>query len=137
MKGINVRQGKIVTVSVEDNRSDFELMRTKFLKEAQRMAFHRRLAETSTLNAVRKLRAELADRYGRLPPAARRLVKLAEFRVLCAQAHVTRLDVRNGKAVFYRDGSNDVAFVGRVSGTTPERKLTSLFRLLGQKGPNG
>ena len=39
MKGINVRQGNIVTVSVEDNRSDFELMRTKFLKEAQRMAF--------------------------------------------------------------------------------------------------
>ena len=105
-------------------------------EEAQRMAFHRRLAETSTLNAVRKLRAELADRYGRLPPAARRLVKLAEFRVLCAQAHVTRLDVRNGKAVFYRDGSNDVAFVGRVSGTTPERKLTSLFRLLGQTGQN-
>lgn len=38
MKGINVRQGNVVSVSVEDNRSDFELMRTKFLKEAQRMA---------------------------------------------------------------------------------------------------
>lgn len=101
-------------------------------EDAQRMAFHRRLAETSTLAAVKKLRGELADRYGRLPRAAQRLVKLAEFRVLCAQAHISRLDVRDGKAVFYREGSHDVAFVGRVSGTTPERKIASLFRMLEQ-----
>ena len=101
-------------------------------EDAQRMAFHRRLAETSTLAAVRKLRGELADRYGRLPKAAERLVKLAEFRVMCAQAHISRLDVRNGKAVFYREGSDGVAFVGKVSGTSPERKLASLARLLEQ-----
>ena len=101
-------------------------------EDAQRMAFHRRLAETSTLAAVRKLRDELADRYGRLPRAAQRLVKLAEFRVRCAQAHVSRLDVLNGRAVFYREGSQDVAFVGRVSGTTPERKIASLFGILAQ-----
>jgi transcription-repair coupling factor (superfamily II helicase) len=97
------------------------------------MAFHRRLAETSTLAAVRKLRSELADRYGRLPRPAQRLVKLAEFRVLCAQAHISRLDVVGGKAVFYRDDASGVAFVGRVSGTTAERKIASLFRLL-EKG---
>ena len=106
-------------------------------EDAQRMAFHRRLAETSSLAAVRKLRVELADRYGRLPRAAQRLVKLAEFRVLCAQSRVSRLDVRNGKAVFYRDGSHDVAFVGRVSGTTPERKIASLFRILEQNSRAG
>ena len=102
-------------------------------EDAQRMAFHRRLAETSTLAAVRKLRSELADRYGRLPRPAQRLVKLAEFRVLCAQAHISRLDVVGGKAVFYRDDASGVAFVGRVSGTTAERKIASLFRLL-EKG---
>ena len=102
-------------------------------EDAQRMAFHRRLAETSTLAAVRKLRSELADRYGRLPRPAQRLVKLAEFRVICAQAHISRLDVVGGKAVFYREGSSEVAFVGRVSGTTSERKIASLFRLL-EKG---
>ena len=101
-------------------------------EDAQRMAFHRRLAETTTLGAVRKLRAELADRYGKLPRAALRLIKLAEFRVLCAQQHVSRLDVRNGRAVFYRQGSHDVAFVGRVSGTTPERKISALFHILAE-----
>lgn len=41
MRGINQRVGETVTVSVEDNRAVFEQMRTKFLKEAQRMAqFH-------------------------------------------------------------------------------------------------
>ena len=101
-------------------------------EDAQRMAFHRRLAETTTLGAVRKLRAELADRYGKLPRAALRLIKLAEFRVLCAQQRVSRLDVRNGRAVFYRQGSHDVAFVGRVSGTTPERKISTLFHILAE-----
>ena len=54
--------------------------------------------------------------------------------MLCAQAHISRLDVVGGKAVFYRDGSSEVAFVGRVSGTTSERKIASLFRLLEQGG---
>ena len=94
------------------------------------MDFHRRLAATATLPAVRRLRTELADRYGRLPKAAVRLMKLAEFRVLCARAGVSRLDVRNGRAVFYRTGSPDVAFVGHVEGATPERKLASLAKTL-------
>ncbi len=99
-------------------------------EEAQRMDFHRRLAETSTLPSVKKLRGELADRYGKLPKAAARLVKLAEFRVLCAQAGVNRLDVRKGRAVFYRVGSKDIAFVGRVEGPTPDRKIASLAKIL-------
>ena len=40
--------------------------------------------------------------------------------------------INNGKAVFYREGSDGVAFVGKVSGTSPERKLASLARLLEQ-----
>ena len=102
--------------------------------EAQRMDFHKRLAETATLPDVKRLKGELADRYGRLPKAAARLVKLAEFRVLCAQARVSRLDVRDGRAVFYRVGSRDPAFVGRVMGNTPEKKLSSLVKLLLMNG---
>ena len=94
------------------------------------MDFHRRLAETSTLPAVKKLKLELADRYGKLPKAATRLVKLAEFRVLCAQAGISRLDVKNGRAFFYRSGSRDIAFVGHPEGGTPEKKLASLAKIL-------
>ncbi len=100
--------------------------------EAQRMDLHRRLAEATTQEAVRKLRAELADRYGRLPRAAERLMTLAAFRVCCAQAGISRLDMRDGRAFFYREGSRAVAFVGHPTGSTPERKLASLTRILAE-----
>ncbi len=99
-------------------------------EEAQRMDFHKRLAETNNLSQVKKLHKELADRYGKLPAAATRLVKLAEFRILCAEQGIRRLDVRNGKAVFYRDGEHDHAFVGKITGTTVDRKLASLAKIL-------
>ncbi len=38
MRGINLRQNNIVTVSIEENRSSFEQMRKKFFQEAKRMA---------------------------------------------------------------------------------------------------
>jgi len=101
-------------------------------EEAQRVDFHRRLAETTTRGAVKKLRAELADRYGRLPKAALRLVKLAEFRVLCAEAGISRLEVHAHRAVFYRAGSRDPVYVTRVEGSTPDRILASLAKLLSE-----
>jgi len=99
-------------------------------EEAQRMDFHRRLAEAVTVKDVQRLRRELADRYGRLPPAATRLVRLAEFRVRCAAKRVSRLDVKGARAVFYLQGSRDPAFVERVQGNTADRKIASLFRML-------
>ncbi len=99
-------------------------------EEAQRMDFHRRLAEAATVKDVQRLRGELADRYGRLPPAAARLVKLAEFRVRCAAKRISRLDVKGPKAVFYMQGSAEPAFVERVSGNTADRKLSSLFKAI-------
>ena len=99
-------------------------------EEAQRMEFHRRLAETTTLPAVRKLRTELADRFGRLPKAAVRLVKVAEFRVLLAKAGYSRLDVHDGRALFYKEGECDVDFVAHVEGNTADRKLASLAKAL-------
>ena len=99
-------------------------------EEAQRMDFHRRLAEAATVQDVQRLRRELADRYGRLPPAAARLVKLAEFRVRCAAKRVARLDVKGARAVFYLRGSHDPSFVERVEGGTADRKIASLFRML-------
>ena len=99
-------------------------------EEAQRMDFHRRLAEAVTVKDVLRLRRELADRYGRLPPAAVRLVKLAEFRVRCAAKRVARLDVKGERAVFYLRGSHDPSFVERVRGNTADKKIASLFKAI-------
>ena len=99
-------------------------------EEAQRMDFHHRLAETATVKDVLRLRRELSDRYGKLPPAAVRLVRLAEFRVRCAERRISRLDVKGERAVFYMQGSRDPAFVERVEGKTADRKISSLFGML-------
>jgi len=99
-------------------------------EEAQRMDFHKRLAETTTTADVKRLRRELADRYGRLPPAALRLVKLAELRVRCAAAGIARIDVRHGKAVFYEAKTRAVAFTARLPETTADRLLAKIGTLV-------
>ena len=99
-------------------------------EESQRMDFHHRLAETATVKDVLRLRRELADRYGKLPPAAVRLVRLAEFRVRCAEKRISRLDVKGERAVFYMQGSRDPAFVERVEGKTADAKIKSIFKML-------
>ena len=96
--------------------------------EGQRMDFHRRLAETSSLKDVTRLKGELADRFGKLPKAAARLVKLAELRVLCAQAGISRIDVRKGRAVFYHVSKNGPAFTEQLSAPTPEKRLAALAK---------
>ena len=96
--------------------------------EGQRMEFHRRLAETSTLKDVTRLKGELADRFGKLPKAAARLVKLAELRVLCAQAGISRIDVRKGRAVFYRVGRAGPAFAEQLSAPSPEKRIAALAK---------
>lgn len=99
--------------------------------EAQRVDFHRRLAQTATLRDVKKLKRELADRYGRLPKAAERLVRLAELRVLCAEAGLSAVTVVGRKALFYRRGSSVVSFVGHLDdAASPERKLARLAKLV-------
>ena len=96
--------------------------------EGQRMEFHRRLAETSTLKDVTRLKGELADRFGKLPKAAARLVRLAELRVLCAQAGISRIDVRKGRAVFYRVGRAGPAFTEQLSAPSPEKRIAALAK---------
>ena len=99
-------------------------------EDSQRMNFMKRFAEASDKAAVKALASELEDRFGRLPAAARRLVKLAELRVTCARAGVSHIDVKGERAVFYRDSSRDIAFVVRLAGKNADRKIAELIRAL-------
>ena len=76
---------------------------------------------------VNALAEELEDRFGPMPPAAKRLVTLARLRVRCAAARISNIDVRNGRAVFYRVGERDIAFVRDLKGKTADRKLRELI----------
>jgi transcription-repair coupling factor (superfamily II helicase) len=69
-------------------------------EESQRIDFHKRLAAASTISEIRLLKKELADRYGKLPAAATRLIRLAEFRINCASHGITQVISSKGRTTF-------------------------------------
>jgi len=69
--------------------------------EGHRLILHRRLAETVSLKEVKALREELADRYGKPPPPALRLLRLTELRILAAQKKIGRIETSGGKIYLY------------------------------------
>ena len=106
-------------------------------EEVQRMSIMKRFAEAMDLKVVKALGEELVDRFGKLPPAARRLVKLAELRVLCARARINHVDVKGTRAVFYSCGSRDIAFVRDLKGKKPDRKIQELMGFVQEAKESG
>ena len=96
-------------------------------EDVQRLSLMKRFAEAQDVRVVKALAAEMKDRFGPLPDEAREYVRIAELRVLCAQARITNVDVRDARAVFYRTGSHEVYKVVDLRGKTPDRKLTELM----------
>jgi transcription-repair coupling factor (superfamily II helicase) len=97
-------------------------------EDSQRMNFMKRLAEAADAASVKAVERELKDRFGRLPPAARRLLQTARLRVECAAKGISHIDVKDDRAVFYRCGSREVAFVTRLKMKTAEKKISELSR---------
>ena len=99
--------------------------------EVQRLAFHRRVAEASAPGDIRALRTEMADRFGRLPPPAARLLKLAELRIVAAARRIARVEVRQGKVGLYRAHSRQTLLIRNrsphLSATGADRKIAQLI----------
>jgi transcription-repair coupling factor (superfamily II helicase) len=107
-------------------------------EEAGRLQAHRRIAEAAGLGEIRAIREELADRYGRPPPEAVRLLRLAELRILAAERGIARIETR-GETVrlFRRDGRPAAGPDGRLPrlrGRSADQKLAALFRAVGAAG---
>ncbi len=113
----------------EDPDSSAALPYTYVEEDVQRMSFLKRFAEASDDKVVSALAEELEDRFGPLPPSARRLVTLARLRVKCAANRISNIDVRDKKAVFYKTGSKDIAYVAELRGKSADRKLKELISL--------
>ncbi len=111
----------------EDDASAAALPYSYVEEDVQRMSFMKRFAEATDEKVVVALAAELRDRFGPLPPAAKRLVALAKLRVACAAAKISNIDAKDCRAVFYKVGSRDVAFVRDLKGKTPDRKIAELI----------
>ncbi len=72
---------------------DAHLPTTYVEREDQRLEAYRRLAEVEKASDVADIESEWVDRFGPVPPPARRLLEIATVRVECLRAGVTDLVV--------------------------------------------
>ena len=79
--------------------------------EHQKLHFYRRLSRLTSRRGVRELADEMTDRFGRLPPEARRLLDQSLLGIAGRGAGVNRILVRENRARV----NFDVAVVPRVS----------------------
>ena len=99
-------------------------------EDVQRMSYLKRFAEAADRRVVKALVEELKDRFGPLPPAARRFARLAELRVACAKAGIGIVDAKGFRAILYRNGTREIAKVVDLRGKTPDRKIGELASAL-------
>ncbi len=99
-------------------------------EDVQRMSYLKRFAEAADRRVVKALADELRDRFGPLPPAVRRFVRLADLRVACAAAGVGIVDAKGSRAIFYRNGTREIAKVADLRGKTPDKKISELLAAL-------
>ena len=103
-------------------------------EEIHRTGIHRRLAEATDVQELKRLGEELADRYGKLPEAVRNLIDLAKLRILAAQRGIARIEVKRGFATYF-DAATRAALpfdreATRVEGSTAGARLRSMHRFL-------
>lgn len=127
MKGERVKD--IVDVKLNLDFANPRLPFSYIEEDVQRLSLMKRFAEAQDEKTVRDLAAEMKDRFGPLPPEAEEYVKVGLLRTICAAAGITHIDVKETRAVFYKTGSREIAFVETLRGKTPEAKLKELTRL--------
>ena len=98
-----------------------------------RIEAFRRVALATDAAAVKELRADLRDRFGRLPPEAEALLRLAELRCLAESRGLSRVETEGGVlrcTRLRRDGTEEPITVfgrfPRLTAKDPLRKLAEV-----------
>ena len=98
----------------------------------QRIDIYRRLAQATDRQALKKLRQELRDRFGPLPPAIELLLQVGELRLLAAERGITAVETREDRLMLTRN--NDYITLGgkfpRLTKNDAKARLTEIRKLL-------
>jgi transcription-repair coupling factor (superfamily II helicase) len=105
----------------------------KYIAEAQqRIEVYRKLAQVTDKSGLERLREELRDRFGQLPPAVETLFRVTELKFIAAERGVTSIDTREGKLMLTRN--NDFIMVGgkfpRLTKRDAKGRLAEIKKLL-------
>jgi transcription-repair coupling factor (superfamily II helicase) len=98
----------------------------------QRVEIYRKLAEINEAASVEKLRVELRDRFGTLPPAMELLLQVSALKILAARRGITAIETRGEKLMLTRN--NDYVTLGgkfpRLVKTEVPARLKEIKKLL-------
>jgi transcription-repair coupling factor (superfamily II helicase) len=95
-------------------------------EDSHRMLILRKIAETSSLKDITKIKEELIDRFGPIPAPVQRLLKTAKIRIMCSSKGIGRIDVADEKIVLRHAKDNSIAKVGDLKGKSEDAKLKSV-----------
>lgn len=100
--------------------------------DAQRIEFHRRLAECSSAKELKALERDTADRFGTPPPPLKRLLALANCRIVAAEHNISRIEMQDDAVLLYRDGNpyRNGGVYPRPIGRTADERLASITNIL-------
>ena len=110
----------------EDDDSSAALPYSYVEEDAMRISLIKRFAEAMDERVVKALAREMQDRFGPLPKAAQRMVRLALLRVKAAQAGIGIIDVKDKRAILYRNGTRNIVKVLDLRGKNADRKIHEL-----------
>ena len=133
LKGEKVKE--VVDVKLNLDFANPRLPYEYIEEDVQRLSLMKRFAEAQDVRIVKALAAEMKDRFGPLPDEAKEYVRISELRVLCAVASIDHVDVKGTRAVFYKTGSRDIAFVSTLRGKSADAKLGELIRTMRSREP--
>jgi len=103
----------------------------------QRVDIHRRLSQLIEPSQLRRLKDELLDRFGPMPPAAELLLQVADLRLIAAHFGVSSIETRDDKLMLSRGG--DLLQLGgrfpRLTKRDPKARLQEIRRFLSSLTP--
>ena len=100
--------------------------------ENQRVGLYRKIAAIASPKDSETLRAEIRDRFGKLPAAVERLFKIAALRIAAAQQGISRIETQDDKVLLSRRGDFIMpnSRYPRLTATKPDAKLNEIAALL-------
>jgi transcription-repair coupling factor (superfamily II helicase) len=98
----------------------------------QRVEIYRRIAELNDKPTLEKLRAEMTDRFGKLPDPVELLLQVSDLKILAASKNITAIESRGSKLMLTRN--NDYLQVGgkfpRLTRADAKARLKEIRKLL-------
>jgi transcription-repair coupling factor (superfamily II helicase) len=106
---------------------------SRYVREARhRIEIYRKLAQATDRPALDRLRHEIRDRFGPLPPSVERLLVLAGLKILAAERGVSMIETRDDRLMLTRRGDYVMSAdkFPRFTRRDPDGRLQEIERVL-------